>query len=396
MVEHPVKNIVVYIDYNFIQDRYPNNPEDGNPFFTYGFGAFYSREFKKYQPDWNVECWKADSRIQKYLEKSIDGVLFRIFPSVRVKKLGHYSRAMIKFFQHYSEKNQNVVYNISSFSHLLFYSLARKMKNVPLVIQNHGEATAIHKTTHGNILKKLFWHLRMPLEKAAFRNIDLLYVLDKKLIDYLPQSFKGKAKQQGTGVDEQIFFPIDKEDAKKELGLSADKNYLLYVGRLNYTKRPDILIDVFNELKAERDDLCLILVGNEKTDLFYEKAINSGALVKGLILQTELYKFLSAASIYFLPKLSNDHALGGIGMLPVQAMLCNTPVIGDTLRNFPEQGIEKVGIVANDHETIKKAILDVIDKKVVFDSTRELAVKYYSWYSISRETSEDYYKLLKK
>ena len=84
MTVNRVKNTVVYIDYNFLQDRYPNNPEDGNPFYTYGFGAFYARKFKKFQPNWNVECWKADSRIQKYIKKPIEGVLFRMFPSVLI------------------------------------------------------------------------------------------------------------------------------------------------------------------------------------------------------------------------------------------------------------------------------------------------------------------------
>lgn len=60
-----MKYKVIYIDYNFIDKRYPNSSEDGDRFFTYGWGSLSCREFKKHYPDIDVECWKTDSRIRK-------------------------------------------------------------------------------------------------------------------------------------------------------------------------------------------------------------------------------------------------------------------------------------------------------------------------------------------
>ncbi|MBK7380873.1 MAG: glycosyltransferase [Ignavibacteriales bacterium] len=145
------------------------------------------------------------------------------------------------------------------------------------------------------------------MEWYAFKFIDVFFVLDKRIINYLPKSNKKiKIEVSTTGVDEEIFIPIDKKEARRMLGLNPDQKYILYIGSLNYTKRPDILIDIYEEIKKERNDVELILAGNEKSDPLYQKAKNSAAILYGKILQTELYKYLSAADVYVLPKYKSD------------------------------------------------------------------------------------------
>jgi hypothetical protein len=46
-----MKNAVVYIDYNFQNPKYRNGPDDGESYFTYGFGSLYARKFKEEFPD---------------------------------------------------------------------------------------------------------------------------------------------------------------------------------------------------------------------------------------------------------------------------------------------------------------------------------------------------------
>lgn len=378
--------------------RYPNSLNDGDRFYTYGWGSILARNFKKYNPEIEVECWKADSRINKIYEKEIEGVYYRIFPSIRFGKLGHYSTSMLKHLSNELEKKEKIVFNISSFRHLLFYSIALKLKKAPLVVQHHGEASAIYKTKINKGFKKLFYALQIPLEKLAFKNIDLLFVLDERIEEFLPKGNKNlKIKVSTTGVDEEIFYPIDKIEAKKLLGWDINKKHILYVGRLNYTKRPDILIDIYEEFKSEgRNDIELVLAGNEQDDPLYDRAKKSGAILYPKILMTELYKYLSAADVYSLPKYVVNHAFGGIGILPVQALLCETPVIGNSLATFPKMDVEKVGFRTSDKTKIKNLILDICDERVIFKNLRNIAMKHYSWKNISQRTYLYYTELLER
>lgn len=86
---------VIYIDYNFIDKRYPNSPNDGDRFFTYGFGSLFARQFKKYNPELEIECWKTDSRIKDLHIKVIESIKHTVFPSIKFGRFGHYSRKLL-------------------------------------------------------------------------------------------------------------------------------------------------------------------------------------------------------------------------------------------------------------------------------------------------------------
>ncbi len=388
---------IIYIDYNFIDKRYPNSPNDGVSFYTYGFGSIYARKFKKYNPEFVVECWKADSRINQIFEKEIEDVKHKIFPSKKFGKLGHFSTKLLKHLKNETKKNHYLIINISSIRHLLFYAVILFLKKVIFVVQHHGEASAIYKAKINKIPKKLFYTLQIPLERMAFKKIDLFFVLDKGIKNYLPKNNRIIIEVSTTGVDEGIFFPIDKHQAKKQLGWDESKKHIIYIGRLNYTKRPDILIDIYNEFKEEgRTDIELVLAGHEIYDPLYEKAKKSGALLYGIIPQRNLYIYLSAADIYVLPRLTEEHRFGGIGMLPIQALLCNTPVVSSTLKNFPLKDRDKVGIYAFDHQTLRYALNRILNKEIEFSGIRDIALNYYSWEKISKKTAERYLFLLKR
>lgn len=388
---------VVYIDYQSGDKRYPNTLNDGDRFFTYGFASIYARKFKKYNPEINVECWKADSRIKDIYTKNIENVQYILFPSKKIGKLGHYSAKLNSHLKKELKIGGKVIFNISSIRHLLFYSLALQLKNYPLVVQHHGESTAIHKAKINKGLKKLFYASQIPFEKYCFKNIDLFFVLDERIKEYLPKSNeKLKVEASTTGVDEELFYPLDKIEAKKLLGWNINKKHILYVGRLNYTKRPDILIDIYKDFKKEGiKDIELVLAGNEKDDPLYKKAEESGAVLYPKILQTELYKYLSAADVYILPKYISDHSFGGIGMLPVQALLCNTPIVGATVALFPVEDRDKIGLIANDQSSISNAINQIVFSKNKFINLRLYAQKYYSWENISKKTANWYNKILR-
>jgi glycosyltransferase involved in cell wall biosynthesis len=385
---------VIYIDFNFKDEKYPNRKHNGDSWFTYGFGSIYARKFKQHYPDFDVECWKADCFAKKQDEKTIENVLFRIFPAFDAGRgLGFYSSSLLKKLKEEAGKNKNTIINCSSFDHLLFFSICLSSHKLPVVVQHHGESPARLKVNSNKGLKSTLLKLKLFLESLALKKTSLLYLLDPEAKQWLagqPQ----KTRVLTTGVDQELFKPIAKKEARIKLGLPPDREYLLYVGKLNSTKKPEWLIDLYNELRFSFSNLDLIIGGCSVNDPLYEKAQKSGALIKGVIPQSEMSLWLSAASIYYLPGLSDHHKFGGIGMLPVQAMFCNTPVIGGTLKCLPENLKGKVGIYTKDFSELKEATIKIINKEIVFEKIRELVLQEYSWEAISKKTANDYYEII--
>ena len=143
-------------------------------------------------------------------------------------------------------------------------------------------------------------------------------------------------------------------------------------------------------------DVKLLIAGNTKNDAFYTEAKKLGAIIYGPILQTELYKLLCAADVYILPNLSEGNPFMGIGMAPVQALLCNTPIVGATLRTAPKEIRNKIGIYADNVEDIQEAILKIIEKRVRFGNLRDIAIQYYSWEKITMNTKIIYDRLFEQ
>ena len=385
---------VIYID-RIDSANLPSSFKDGDSYFTYGWGSMCSILFKKFNADVRVECWQTDSESKKIYEREISRVTFRIFPAYRIKYLGYYSRSLLKNLKKELKKNEPTIVHITSFRHLLFYSIALKLKKYPLVVQNNGESSAIYKVKISRGLRKIFYLFQILLEKKSFKNIDLLYVLDERLKAFLPRT-KALIKKQTLGVRPEIFVPMNKKEARNLLKLDPDKKYLLYVGKLNYTKSPDILIDIFSDIKQERGDIELLIVGAHIEDPLINYAKEAGAKVYGKVIHEEIYKYLSAADVYILPKYSREHIFGGIGLLPVEALLCNTPIIGASLENFPQKFRESVGLAVSEKTEMKNAIINIIDEKTKFNNLREIAIENYSWKKIIENTSVDYSELIDK
>jgi len=354
-----------------------------------------SRKFKEYNHDIKVECWKTDYKAKRIYERKISGITFKIFPAYNIKRLGNYSPRLLKHIRKEVRKNKKVIFNIESFRHLLFYSVALKLKNYPLVVQNNGEAPAVYKATISKGIKKLYYLAQIPFEKKAFKNVDLMYILDNHIREFLPHN-ETVIKQQTLGVMPEIFVPLNKKAARRLLNLDPNKKYLLYVGRLNYTKRADLLIDVFNELKKERQDIELIIAGTKKDDPLIHSAKMAGIKIYGLIMHTEMYKYLSAADVYILSKYTKADPFKGIGLLPMEGLLCDTPVVGESLYNFPEENRNAVGFAVSKRDQIKEAILKIIDGKITFNNLREIAIKHYSWENIIYRTAHDYENIINK
>ncbi len=387
---------IVIICHNYEPERIPVNPYQSNRFFTYGFGSNVGRSLKKYCPDYEIEVWRLDSYADKYYEGKLQGVLFRVFPSIRLRNVAEFSVNFLKELK--KEVNQNDPLLIILHTHYwLAYQVLLLFKNSRIVTTHHGEWSPFFRVKNTKGMRKMKARIDMFIEKKAYKNLDYIFTSDMNHVKYLRMANPSiEYFLWSTGVNFDHMVPIQREQARKELGWDLNKKYILYVGKLYKFKQVDEMIMLWQGLKKERPEIELVIIGNTPGDPweeFYSLAVNSGAMVLGRILNKDLYRYYSAADVYLLLALRDDY-FGGTGVAALESLACNTPVVSYALRNYTGDNINEIGEVPDTLEKHKDAILKVIDHPENYKNMRESVEKIYSYQSMYLKARTIFDKLL--
>jgi len=196
------------------------------------------------------------------------------------------------------------------------------------------------------LLKKV-----LPFYEKMERILTISEPAKKELIEYSGID-EEKIVSIPLGFDENIFKPINKQEARKKLNLPLDKKIILNIGSEEPRKNIPCLLKAYTELEKERKDTLLVRIGNKNSEYnSQKKGINILGLNK--IEEQQLPLYYSAADLFIFPATYE----GGFAYPPLEAMACGTPVIlGKELELFKE-GTE---------------LVDVIDFHNVLDSAREI------------------------
>ena len=374
---------LIFIHNNYEPEQFPKKPDVEEKFFTYGFGSNLARHFKKYYPAYTVEMWRLDGYTDKYYEKNVENVLFRIFPSVRINKFVEFSYKFIKELRKEVKTNNPLLF-VSNVHTWLLYQVAWFFKNSLIITSHHGDWSPFFRQTQRKGMKKLKDKLDSIVEKKVLKNVDYFLVCDYNQIPYLKEAApEGKFHIFSSGLDIDGFKPVDKMKARDILGWDKNKKYIMYVGKLYDLKQTNDLIDIWTEIKKEHTEVELVIIGNSTNDKFYNYAVESGAMVLGRILNKNLYLYYSAADVFVLVALRKDY-FGGTGIAPLESLACNTPVVSYSMRNYIGDNMNELGEVPGDLKEYKKAIIKVLENSGMYKNMRESIIeKYYTYERIT-------------
>ncbi|MEX1252999.1 MAG: glycosyltransferase [Dehalococcoidia bacterium] len=133
------------------------------------------------------------------------------------------------------------------------------------------------------------------------------------------------------GVNLDLFHPIEKQDARRQLNLSDDDRILLFVGRIEPLKGVDILLGAAAQLEAESDCFVLVIGGDNTARegelahlrlLASELGIAEQVNFLGAVDHERLPLFYSAADVCVVPSFYES-----FGLVALEAMACGTPVV---------------------------------------------------------------------
>jgi D-inositol-3-phosphate glycosyltransferase len=216
------------------------------------------------------------------------------------------------------------------------------------------------------------------------------------------------------GVDLTLFKPLSSSRARRILGLSQ-RDFILYVGRIDAIKGIDVLIRAIHRLSRGRlkggQELGLIIIGGEKDAGGQEKSKEMQRLRRmvsrmglqervafwGAQRQDWLPYFYAAAQALVLPSRYES-----FGMVALEAMACGTPVIASRVGGLQYTvEDEESGLLfpEGDWRLLAECIREVLENRLLRQRLVASAlerVKEFSWPRVARQVLSFYSSLKKK
>lgn len=145
------------------------------------------------------------------------------------------------------------------------------------------------------------------------------------------------------GCDAAIFHLGDRAAARRALGVAADAELVLYVGRLVAEKGLRELVAAMRELRATRPRAQLVMVGDGPLQAEFAAlaADPAGALrLTGALTATRVAEWMAAADLVTLPSYSEGHP-----NVLVEALACGRPVVSCPVGGVPEVVDDACGVL---------------------------------------------------
>ena len=228
-------------------------------------------------------------------------------------------------------------------------------------------------TAHGFHFYKgaplLNWIIYYPIEKICSRWTDCLITINSEDYERAKRRFKKCKKIEyvhGVGMDtsrfEKELTNEEKLEFRKSLGIKEDDIVFSYVAELNKNKNQILLINTIKELKKEKDNVKLLLVGDGPLKGYYEEVIQREELqdnVKLLGKRKDINEILSITDIYLASSLRE-----GLPVNIMEAMYKGLPIIATDNRGHRELiKNNENGIISKNESDIIVSILELFANK---------------------------------
>lgn len=166
------------------------------------------------------------------------------------------------------------------------------------------------------------------------------------------------------GCDATIFHPRDRSDARAALGIDADAELVVYVGRLVPEKGLRELLDAMATLAPQRQKLQLALVGEGPMRAELDAKVAADPTLRvhlpGAQGPHEVARWMAASDLVTLPSYSEGHP-----NVLVEALACGRPVVATPVGGIPEVVDADCGLLvaARDPAALAAGLRDALERQ---------------------------------
>jgi len=243
--------------------------------------------------------------------------------------------------------------------------------------------------------------LRLEMERYLIQHANrIIATTDEERIQMIRHcgATHGQVDVIPCGVDVQRFQPHRRLEARRQLGLAADQPVLLFVGRLDPFKGPDLFLKAAALMQQHAQLLVVGGNGVDDADVAHLRHMASDLGLAervhflGARPQQELPLIYSAADVTVVPSYHES-----FGMAAVESLACGTPVVATraggliTVIRHGETGY----LVSRCPGFFAERLDSLLSSPATLEKMRKAArpsVLQYSWQSVAanmRETYED-------
>lgn len=205
------------------------------------------------------------------------------------------------------------------------------------------------------------------------------------------------------GVNMDIFRPVEKAQARRQLGFDVEEKILLYVGRFAALKGIDRLLKAMTHLRDLKALKLVIIGGDGDTSpefrefqrLSSKLGIDDRIAFAGRLEQTALPQYYSAADLLAVPSYHES-----FGLVALEALACGTPVVATEVGAMDSVISEgRTGCVVADSRppALARAIREFISKpRHEMESVTSIrnSVRQFNWSDVAGAMIEEYESML--
>ena len=320
---------------------------------------------------------------------------------IHVHRLSYWCRLSLNTFVWPSliwklDKKFDIIHShVSGHDYILFAGLLAKLKHAKHIHTTHCPWT--DSSFRPWILRPFLFINDLFMNKLAFKFVDKIVAITPWELETLNKHVKDEDKITciPNGADNIFFKKIEKSknNFRKKYGIK-EKYLVLFFGRLNPTKGPEMLAKAAVEISKERKDIAFVWAGPDEGKLKEVQEIIKGhknmMWIGPVNDKKQIAEMYQAADIYVLPSYRE-----GLPLTLFEAMASGLPIVASPVNGVPYALTEYENGLFADYGDIGRLkdciglLLNPILWNIISNNNIEKA-KNYKWDSISKKYLEEY------